>query len=458
MKKKSTPGIGFAFLQKMIQEELAPVEVEELGVRPDFFTEDEKLVFEYYESHWDMYGAAPSVATVEVATDHRFGIIRALETFEFYVDRLRERFVRRQAHSLREHLDSLSGTKDVDEIRAAIDQTSLTLGEIQPSKGIDDITTGFQEVFERYQRRARSGRISGVRFGMPFLDTETDGAQPGDLISVVGRTRIGKTYFLLSWALAAYLGDPIKEISGKSVFFLSMEMERLAAFNRLLGLYSRMDPDEIRKGRIPSFAVDRINQAYDTIRADDGTYFKIMSGGMVASTLQVARSISMYRPDVVYIDGAYLLQADQSLRSTWERVFSTVNFLKMLAEREGIPIICSYQFNKRGAGRLENIAFSDTIGMTSSIVIGLDDYQDDSDDRTPRRKAELLKGREGEEGAISVLYDIKRGLIQQDRVIWPDIPDDGDADTIEGEARAGRPIKKHARRTRSTTRRHPERN
>jgi len=32
--------------------------------------------------------------------------------------------------------------------------------------------------------------------------------------------------------------------------------------------------------------------------------------------------------------GAYLLQADQSLRSTWERVFATVNFLKMLAERE----------------------------------------------------------------------------------------------------------------------------
>lgn len=95
--------------------------------------------------------------------------------------------------------------------------------------------------------------------------------------------------------------------------------------------------------------------------------------------------------------------------------------IKTIALEFNLPMIMSYQFNRKGPG-LANIGYSDAVGQLASIVIGIRDevaVPTEFDERLRRRwkLVDLLKGREGETGVIRVLYDMARMYITQDRVV-----------------------------------------
>jgi len=76
-------------------------------------------------------------------------------------------------------------------------------------------------------------------------------------------------------------------------------------------------------------------------------------------------------------------------------------------------VVCSWQFNRDAAKKfkkkggdtpdLEDIGYSDAIGQHSSIVLGL--LQDENLATAQYRQVHVLKGRGGEQGTFSVLWD-----------------------------------------------------
>ena len=93
------------------------------------------------------------------------------------------------------------------------------------------------------------------------------------------------------------------------------------------------------------------------------------------------------KPDLVLIDGAYLLSHRDKRLNKWQRVEANCEALKQqLAGECRVPVIASFQFNrvaekklkkaeeKKGENTpkvdLEDIAHSDAIGQISSIVLG----------------------------------------------------------------------------------------
>lgn len=452
MKKKSTPGIGFAFLRKIIEGGIAPVDVMKLGVSPDMFLQDERIVYDYYASHWRTYNDAPSLPTVEVATDHRFGSKKPTETLQFYSDQLAHRFKRIEYSRFYDELSDLLDSRNVEEIEKRFSQIHLRLSEVSNRGRVSKIQEAMERNAETFQRRVNAGSLSGVRFGMPMLDELTDGAQPGDIVTLVGRMKMGKTYFLLNWAMSAYLGNPKEDIAPKTVLFITMEMSKEEIAHRATALFRRMNPWEIKKGRVSYFAVDRIVNTSNDFKVN-GANFYLLDGGMSSPVEEIAEAISYYKPDAVYIDGAYLLQMERGIKGVWERTFATINYLKILAERYKVPIFCTYQFNRKGAGKVENIAFSDTIGWTSTLVIGIDVYEGAVAPNVEMRKLEFLAGRGGEHGAISVIYDIANGIIEEDRVIETER-----LELAKGKEGSGRrKSKKHAGRTRRSSGRNKKR-
>jgi len=138
------------------------------------------------------------------------------------------------------------------------------------------------------------------------------------------------------------------------------------------------------------------------------------------------------KPGVVFIDGAYLLRSTSRV-PRWERLTENAERLKgELAEALNIPVVISYQFNrevKKGAKAenvgLENIAYTDAIGQLSSVVLGL--LQDESVETLMRRRIEILKGRNGEQGSFEVhwIFDTGPNFMDFSEVYKPKTKEQG---------------------------------
>ena len=129
----------------------------------------------------------------------------------------------------------------------------------------------------------------------------------------------------------------------------------------------------------------------------------------------VSAKIDLYEPDIVLIDGAYLMIDDMGAKDDWLRVTNIWRGLKRIAKSKDIPIFVNTQTDsttskKTGAG-LENIGFSKAIGHDSDIVLTL--FRDEQMIEDREAKIKLLKHREGSLGSLMMAWDFKEMNFQE---------------------------------------------
>ena len=121
----------------------------------------------------------------------------------------------------------------------------------------------------------------------------------------------------------------------------------------------------------------------------------------------------IYKPDAIYIDGAYLLRAEIYTKTRYEQVSSVAESLKMMAKELNVPVFATYQLNKNTS----DIYQSDVVRQLSSIVLEMSDYSEIEENVWGNHhKPKLLnitKGRDGEEGSVIVLLDMDHTRIIQ---------------------------------------------
>lgn len=364
----------------------------------DLFDDSELPVWRFVCHHYRSYGELPTRATVEAECRGR--LPRADEAVEFYLKKVYDRklFValREGFQSLRDSLQSF----DVDRSRTVVDQLRAACRVTTP----DDDLRNFREVAERVVEQYRTAQLhpgmNGITTGWPRLDEVTGGYQPGDLISWVARMGVGKTNLLLYQAMAAWH-------SGFSVLIVSMEMPLEQITRRMLGLGTGINPDYIRKGTMCRFAQNRLSRYVENMAHADNLH--LYAGSFAKSTADVEMIARELSPDAIYIDGGYILTPDGMAKnaSRLDKVASTFDQLKRMTITLNRPIITTSQFSrqagKRGKdGSLENISFSDAIGMHSSIVAGIKEGSPPF--QNSRRAIDLMKGREGEHLEFEINY------------------------------------------------------
>ena len=119
------------------------------------------------------------------------------------------------------------------------------------------------------------------------------------------------------------------------------------------------------------------------------------------------------KPDILYIDGAYLLKTRERTGARWERVAATAEGIKDLSLTLSIPVVGTYQFNRKGPGDLAHIGGSDVIGQLASIVLSLSCSTkiNISGKKVPDcsnriKHMEVIKGREGENMQIDLDFSL----------------------------------------------------
>lgn len=362
------------------------------------FEDDEVAAFDFITQHFRRYGELPTHRTVE--TELRKRLPTADEAVPYYVKKVMDRHLfnelRAQFTDMREALQ----TFNVDACRAIVDRMSSSCRLSSPDSDLRTFREAGLEVLAEYDHAHENPGMSGVTTGWPGLDLMTGGWQNGDLVSLVARMGVGKTYAMIVMAVAA-------RRSGRSVLFTTMEMTIAQIVRRVLALETGITPEFIRKGMLSRHAERRLRNYVDTVAQAHLFNFFAGSFSKKLSDLDIVQAELC--PDIHFIDGGYLAEPDGVPKnaSRLDKVAAVFNGYKRMTITHDRPIVTSTQFSraagKRGKeGSLENISFSDAIAMNSSVVMGLKEGEPPY--QTSRREIEVLKGREGESGKINFNY------------------------------------------------------
>jgi intein/homing endonuclease len=148
--------------------------------------------------------------------------------------------------------------------------------------------------------------------------------------------------------------------SGSKVLVVSTEMNKMQMARRFFALHLKLPYDDIRRGRLGEFVESKFFQGVEEMINDGG--INIVAGDFDYSIDNIATVISDTKPNLMCLDGAYLIK--NTGKDRHERVSNTFDDLKKIGKRTGIATITNLQFNRAAkTGQSQTIA-ADNIGIT----------------------------------------------------------------------------------------------
>ena len=403
-----------------------------LTASDDLFDDHELPAFEYMKKHLVSYSVLPSPETILTHSGVEVSIDLAGEPAAYYLDHLRRRRVDARLREAIEDMKPLLSPSNPDPYGAlaAMSEAVNEARRVQAGARLVDHRFARDTLLAHYAEVKKTGGMLGIPLGWDYLDGMMGGAQPGDLLSVVARPGKGKTFALCYSALHAWS-------QGKRVMFVTMEMKAILIQQRLAALGAHIPAADLKLGKLTSFSMGKLEEHLGSI-ADAEIPFWLIDGDLGLTVEEVLMRVQQLQPDIVYIDGAYMLKyaTDRTLRK-FPRIDAVCEFLKQeIGGGCEIPVFATWQFNREAAKKkkdqpvgLEDIAHSDVIGQISNLVAGL--FEEDEPDKVQVKKLTVLKGRNGEDGEFSIGWNFDTMDFGQK---WPPLagaepePDDEEVD------------------------------
>jgi len=390
----------------------------ELPVGEDEFIGEEKEVYKFIHEHLRQYGIIPERETIETLSGVTLPDIPE-EPIQFWVDLIHQRSLGMTVSNAIDSITSALKEGNYTEAANIIHATSSAISRSNSYGRVGTLLDLAHEVISYHDDRQQCRVEGSVPFGFPYLDQISDGLQPGDTIAIAGRTNIGKSYFLCHFAMSAHA-------AGKVPLFVSMEMSSQQIARRILSLRSRVPENRLSRGNLTS-NVTRDLVVESILGLESEQPFYLIDGKFALRTDEITSICQALRPDVVYIDGAYLVSTTNSSRSAsrWDKIADVAEDIKIMASRLNIPIMGSYQANAD-----KSIYGSRAIQHLASIVLFLADYKPEGERESwetigQEKTVEIVKGRGGEQGKLKVIFDLQHTVrIYQDKVLISFLPEE----------------------------------
>lgn len=244
------------------------------------------------------------------------------------------------------------------------------------------------------------GNFRGVPFFWDAINNATLGMQPEDFILFVARPGIGKTWVLIIHAIKAWQ-------QGKRVLFLSTEISLRTVVARGICAMLGIPYSSLHGGALNAEEYQKISDCVDN--PPEGADRLMLAGGDFDFNLNsLGQLIVLTEPDVLFVDGAYLLHVDKVTRN--EKGAMIFDELKRLAKRYKIPVCISTQFNrevdpaKRDSISLAKIGLSDAAGQNADMAFAL--FQSDDMRMDNKMTVVCMKGREALIPHVDINWDL----------------------------------------------------
>jgi replicative DNA helicase len=377
-------------------------------LKREYFYDREIAVYDRLNSHVVSHGVLPTLSFMQ--RHIQIDAPDSSDPYGVWYDEYTSRALYNQFSAMLPDLQrDLANTQSrdaLDRVTKFVEETHSIRADGQ--RDLSNVIEIGREVIEEFTRLRSMRGLSGIPSGWPTLDRTTHGFQRGDLIIFSARPGIGKSTVAIKLALEAHK-------AGFIPLFVSMEMKRVQIGARLLTMDSRLNMVTLRRGELTNCAQYRLEEGVTAFAAKQPFYF--IEGQFRQSVNEIASLVHSLRPDILIVDGAYLLKLPgaSSRMPLWEKIGEITQILKSIISTANIPGIATFQINREGGRRdraglqdagLEHLQLSDAIGQLASLIVAiLSDEGGDDVVASTQRRMKILKGREGESGQWFVHWD-----------------------------------------------------
>lgn len=378
------------------------------------FRGDEKEVYAMYHAHAMAYSKLPDRKTVKQWGKTHSIAIPSVESLpeppKYYYDLMEHRNLK---------LELLTAMKAAEQQRIANPKEALALltgavlemQNVTRRKQLVNISEEGAMIIATEYLKTLSGDSMGLRFGWPTFDAMSNGLVGGDLVSIVGRPGMGKTYMALHGMIHAWH-------QGMTTLFVSMEMKNIPIVQRVAAMATNTSISELKAAQVSSKKYAGMMDVLGSMKGEHGMW--VADGSLSATVDDVRVLCSQLQPDVLFIDGAYLLRHPNSRLQRHDRINTNTELVKSrLADELNIPVTQTFQFNREATKvktsddiDLEHIAGSDAIGQVSSAVLGL--FEPETIETKLKKEVRIMKGRNGEQGSFTINWRFGGFGIKQD--------------------------------------------
>lgn len=365
------------------------------AIVPEMFEGQAKDIWSFALNYLKTHGVGPTDEAITAQFPDYCWDFPAPEPISYYVEQIKRKYAfNLTLVGIQSAYDNLNKR----EVEKAIDDLRESLRKIEDATSSEaDLDWGgdAQSRYEDYLKTKEVKGIDGYRTPFPTLDEATQGFHDGEFILVVARQGIGKTWLSNILAHTNYK-------QGLRVLFFTKEMPSKQIARRFDALNFNLPYQDLRSGQLDAFKQDNWRKNISTIPTGNLIIIGEESGGVS----HVAAKIERYKPDIVYIDGMYLMDDDQRARDNWLKIGNISRDLKKLAKRTQKPILATVQFNRQAdnsKGDASNIAYGD-IAKDADIILGL--FQDEDQRLDKRMTLKVLKQREGQRPEIELDWDM----------------------------------------------------
>lgn len=268
-----------------------------------------------------------------------------------------------------------------DKLKAGVDPLPF-IADLHKKIGAGDRAVTYYTTYDRslYQRKQ-----TAYPYEIDEVDKYTGGIAKGDLIYLIGRLGVGKTSFAV-WIITKWLQR------SRRILVASNENRADDVIAKIDAYIGGWNPIKKRTMGWTEDDLERIQTVSYIASRMDGEV--IIPNRPVESVDQMHGLVLAYQPDIVVIDGIYLMNG-VSGDNTWEKITDVSRNLKRLAEGEGVPVVGLHQASRNAVGKrmeIEHVAYSDALGQDADLLLGINKEPDGS------LFVECLKSRWGKEG------------------------------------------------------------
>lgn len=316
-----------------------------------------------------------------------------------------EKVINRQlSKSLEEGLMAVEGLVDTKP-REAVESLGNMMLKLRKEKLagtlIESLPALGKDVWEYYQKIKNGDH--GILSPWQTINDATLGFWPEDLCLFVARLGIGKTWTSIMLAGCAWeqtIRNPDGSVRPVRVLYATTEMAKTRIALRWYAIKLMLPYGALRRAQLGVFLEKKLEEGI--AKFVDSPNFSIVGGDFDFSMESFDAAIDEANPDIVVLDGAYLLKVPGHTRQ--ERAANAFDELKRINKRRKVPIIVTMQFNREVKTNqaktvaAESIALTDVAGWNADLIYGL--IQTDAMKQNKRLMLKPLKIREGESEEI----------------------------------------------------------
>ena len=398
----------------------------ESGLTADLLEGEGKTAYTFVLDFYKKYSTLPTDDVV--MAEAGVILVPTAEPLAYLIDALYERKLHKTIHSGTEAIIKHLARKEPAKGREAVEDLLRSLRKLDTRGALVESLPALGDKVVQYYEKIKRGE-RGIQTPWPTINDATMGFWPEDLALFVARMGIGKTWSALQIAGCAWE-------QGKKVLVATTEMTKERMAMRYFAVKLRLPYRDFRQGKLDMVSEKKF---YDGIQAMlNSPNFNIVGGDFDFAMETFAGIVMDEKPDLVVVDGAYLLKVPGLTRT--ERAANVFDELKRLAKRSKAAVIATMQFNREvkvnqaKTVQADSIAMTDVAGWNADLIFGL--IQTEEMKKQKRMAFKPLKVREGEAEEIECNWDFdtmnfgeipKAALPGQGGIVPANVPTDDEA-------------------------------